>query len=209
VQDELLVRTARLALVGRLARGIMHELNNPLFVVLGLVELVQRDLEPGTKAHERLALALSTGEEIKQLVTTVLDLARDEQPGKPERLSLEEPARQAAGLARRLSLSKELEIVERNAAEPATVLGRPQQLRQLFLMLLVLAERPAAGPATMTLEVTREGEEAVARLAAEVSPPGDAALELDAATAIARAHGGSLAVGVDRGFRAELRLPLV
>src|SRR4051794_8741731 len=187
----------------------MHELNNPLFVVLGLVELVLRDVEPGSKAEERLALALATGGEVKQLVATVLDVARDEGPGEREPLALDVPAREAAALARRLSLSKALEVEERHGAEPAVVLGRPRQLRQLFLTLLVLAERSADGPATVTLAVERAQAEAVARLAAEISPPGDAALELEAATAIARAHGGSLAVGLDGALRVELRLPLV
>ena len=72
----MLLRVGRLALVGRLARGIGHELNNPLFVVLGLVELVLRDLDPGTEAHERLSLALSSGNEIKELVATVLEVAQ-------------------------------------------------------------------------------------------------------------------------------------
>src|SRR4051794_2652784 len=116
-----------------MARGIMHELNNPLFVVLGLVELVLRDAEPDSKAHERLALALATGDEVKQLVAAVLDVARDEVPGEPEPLALDVPAREAAALARRLSLSKEIEIVERHDAEPAVVLGRLRRLRQLFL----------------------------------------------------------------------------
>jgi signal transduction histidine kinase len=206
VDEAAVVRAARLALLGRLTRGVAHELNNPLFVVLGLVELVLRDVEPGTKAHERLSLALATGGEIRELVATVLEFARDAEPGEPGPLALQEPACEATALARRLALAKDVEFVERYPDEPVLVEARAPQLRQLFLTLLVLAERGAAGPATVTLEVGREGADAVARVAADVDAPPDAAFDLEAATAIARLHGGSLAIGRDGPLRAELRL---
>jgi C4-dicarboxylate-specific signal transduction histidine kinase len=200
-EDELVLRVGRLALVGRLARGIGHELNNPLFVVLGLVELVLRDVEPGTKAHERLSLVLSTGNEIKDLVAAVLEVARDEQPGEAEPVALDGAAREAAQLARRFSLSKEVEIEERYPPEPVMVLARARELRRLLLTLLALPQR-----GVVTLEVEPEG---AVRVAAEAPAPADAALELRAAALAARTDGGSLELAGDGPLRAVLRLPLV
>src|SRR5215471_7003344 len=44
----------RLAAVGQLAAGLAHEINNPLFAILGTVEFMLEDASPGTELHERL-----------------------------------------------------------------------------------------------------------------------------------------------------------
>ena len=53
-EPEALLEAGRLTGLGELVRGFAHEINNPLFGMLGLVELLMREIEPGTKAHERL-----------------------------------------------------------------------------------------------------------------------------------------------------------
>ncbi len=55
--ERQLVQSGKLAAIGELASGVAHEINNPLFAILGLVEFLLRDAEPGTKAHERLSRA--------------------------------------------------------------------------------------------------------------------------------------------------------
>ena len=48
--------TRSLLTLGRLTRGVMHELSNPLVALLGSAELALADAEPGTKLHDRISL---------------------------------------------------------------------------------------------------------------------------------------------------------
>ena len=42
--------------LGRLTRGALHELSNPLVGLLGSAELALAEAEPGTKLHGRILL---------------------------------------------------------------------------------------------------------------------------------------------------------
>jgi signal transduction histidine kinase len=53
--------TLALATLGRLTRGALHEISNPLVALLGSAELALAEAQPGTKLHARLSLTHRTG----------------------------------------------------------------------------------------------------------------------------------------------------
>ena len=57
-----------LATLGRLTRGALHEISNPLVALLGSAELALGDAEPGTKLHSRISLTQRTGAEVAEIV---------------------------------------------------------------------------------------------------------------------------------------------
>lgn len=219
--EEQLIRAARNALVGQLTRAAAHELNNPLFVVLGLVELVSLRLDPASKERERLEVALGSGDEIKEILRMLLEIARpDPLDEAPRVLELGEVAAEAVAAARRLTLAKNVAVV----ADPGSgfpVRGRRAELRQLLLTLLANAQEAQPGGGTVTLDLAAAGDEAVVTIADDgpgvpteverrLFEPLAAGLGLAAARAIARAHGGELdlASRPGGGATATVRLPL-
>jgi signal transduction histidine kinase len=194
-EREAVIEGARLAAIGALVRGAAHEINNPLFGMLGLVELLQNEIEPGTKQHERLELIHQSGLEIKRITNALQSFARTDADAD-EVVPLEEAAAQAVELVECATAG--VEIREHYSAEPLLVRGSRARLAQVFLTLLA----NASGIADVRLE--RDGGWAVATVTAR-----GARLGLDAAAEIARMHGGDLepepAVG---GATYVLRLPL-
>src|SRR6266571_1737453 len=73
---EALLEAGRLTGLGELVRGFAHEINNPLFGMLGLVELLLREIEPGTKAHEHLSL-VNAQQSMPSGGTVTVELERD------------------------------------------------------------------------------------------------------------------------------------
>jgi signal transduction histidine kinase len=121
----------RLQTLGRLVPGALHELANPLLVLGGTVEFLLDDAEPGTKARERLELVGSTADEIAEIVRTLQRLARER--FEPETaIALAPFVEETAGLARRFSGVRDVELVVR-AAGDAVVETRPAPLRVAVL----------------------------------------------------------------------------
>jgi signal transduction histidine kinase len=197
---EASIEAARLASLGALVRGLTHEINNPLFGMLGLVELLQNEIEPGTKQHDRLVLIQQSGLEIKRITHALQAFARLEAHAD-ELVPLEEIAAQAVELVTCATAGDGLEIRERYPAEPLLVQGSRAWLAQVFLSLLVNAN--TSGVVEVRLE--RDGEWAVASVTVRATPLG-----LDAATEIAHMHGGDLeSLPTVGGATYVLRLPLV
>jgi signal transduction histidine kinase len=208
-EREAQIESARLASLGDLVRGTAHEINNPLFGMLGLVELLLSELEPGTRAHERLELVRQSGLEIKRITHTLLEFARAE-PGVEEIVALEEVAAQAVELVRCTTAGSSVEIRELYPAEPLVVRVSPARVSQVFLALVLSARRALPDGGVVTVRLERDGDGAVA----SVSDDGverEWSLELDAALDIARMHGGDLVAlpASHAGATVVLRLPLM
>ena len=71
-----LVLLARSAALGDLAADVAHDVANPLFGVLGLVDLLLEDAIPGNDDEERLRLVSRAALEMKATLGGLLDFAR-------------------------------------------------------------------------------------------------------------------------------------
>jgi two-component system NtrC family sensor kinase len=226
--EEQLVQSGRLAAVGELAAGVAHEVNNPLFAILGLTEFLAKDAVPGSKAAERLQLIRQSGEEIKDIVRALLDFAR-ENPEERSLVPIGEVVRQALTLVSRTNAHKGVELVPTYADEDALVEASSNQLKQILLNLITNARQAMPDGGTVWVDVHRDGDEAVVTVADDgpgVSPElagrifepffttqragAGTGLGLSVSLGIAQAHGGTLVLDANRARGAAfiLRLPL-
>ena len=166
--EQQLVQSGKLAAIGELSAGVAHEINNPLFAILGLVEFLLKDAEAGTKAHERLLLIQSTALEIKQIVRALLDFAR-ERSDDYRAVGLDAVVQETINLIRRTSANKGIEIVEQVGEGVFLVDGSPNQLKQVVLNLLANAQQAMPDGGTITISV-EETDEAVTATVADTGP---------------------------------------
>jgi signal transduction histidine kinase len=221
---EQLVQSGKLVAIGELVAGVAHEINNPLFAILALSEFLLKELEPGTRPHERAELIHKTGLEIKEIVRGLLDFAR-ENGNQRTVLSLDGLVGQTVDLVRLTNANKGIRIVE--TYEPVLTDASASQLKQLVLNLIGNARQWSPDSGQINVSVRREGADAVVTVADD-GPGVDAALTerifepffttrghsggtglgLCIGLGIAQAHGGSLAL-MDEGPGATfvLRLP--
>ena len=128
------LEAARLELLGRLLPAALHELSNPLVALVGTVELLLAESEPGP-TRTRLELLSRTGDEITALVRSLQRLSREGLEPETE-LDLVAFTRETAELAMRFSGTKGI-ACEVRAATPVTLVARPAVLRQALVGLLL------------------------------------------------------------------------
>ncbi|MFN4166634.1 MAG: sensor histidine kinase, partial [Ferrovibrio sp.] len=75
--QQQLIRSERLATIGQLSAGLAHEINNPIAVIQGNLDLVRETLGPAaTPVQAELALIDAQVERIRLIVTRLLQHAR-------------------------------------------------------------------------------------------------------------------------------------
>jgi len=142
----------KLASVGRLAAGIAHEIGNPIGIVLGYLELLQRkDIDEA----ERLELIDRMSTEIQRINQTIRQLLDFSRPGPGERqaIPVHPLIRETLAVLNHQLKKQEIEVFLELKAESDTVFAKADQLKQVFLNLMVNAadameatnERPQGG----------------------------------------------------------------
>jgi signal transduction histidine kinase len=147
-----LIQSEKLASIGTLAAGLAHEINNPLASVAscaeGLIERLKNSSDHGKNKQsgveasdifpEYLKIIYNETFRCKSIISNLLNFSRQSEPKFDyininnviqETLSIVQYQRQLKDQKMHLDLSK----------EPCDVLGDPQQLKQVFLNLLINA----------------------------------------------------------------------
>jgi PAS domain S-box-containing protein len=136
-----LVASEKLAVAGRLAASIAHEIHNPLDSVANLLFLLQQEDDPAKRA-EYLRLAQQELSRGMQISRTMLSLYRE--PKSPIQIDLRELIEGVLLLLDRRVQHQGISM-ETHIAGDLAVGGFPAELRQVFTNLIVNAIE-AAGP---------------------------------------------------------------
>jgi two-component system NtrC family sensor kinase len=137
-----LVRSERLASVGRLAAGLAHEVGNPIAALIGLEDLL---LEGGLDPAEQQDFLQRMRKETERISRILRDLLQFARPGEPHELpggAEGDVAEAVADTAALIAPQKAMRGVELEVDVPRelpTVALRAEQLMQLVLNLVLNA----------------------------------------------------------------------
>jgi two-component system, NtrC family, sensor kinase len=139
--QETLIRSERLASVGRLAAGMAHEIGNPLAALLGLEELLMTaDLPPDERRDVLVRMKRET-ERIHRVLRDLLAFSRTKTPETAEQGRADVSSVLAEVLAL-LGPQKEMRDIEIGSDVPKDVPAvaiPPERLQQVLLNLLLNA----------------------------------------------------------------------
>jgi PAS domain S-box-containing protein len=145
-------RGERLAAFGALASGIAHEIKNPLVAIRTFAELLPERFTEEDFRKDFSAIALKEIERIDQLVARLRGLAvPSHQPFRS--VDVIEPIEETLALLRGQFMQKRIRINRAYGASNSRISGDPDQLKQLFLNLLINAVEAMEHDGEVTLRL--------------------------------------------------------
>ena len=148
----------RLGMIGQLAAGLAHELNEPLGSILGYAQLAQRSFGLPDQTGRDLGKVVKASLHARDIVRRLLVFAR-QAPVRHERVSLNEVVRESLFLLESRCRRAGVKIVLSLQPEDPAVLADRSLIEQAFLSLAVngIQAMPSGG----RLEVSTAGGERV------------------------------------------------
>ena len=154
--QELLFRSEKLASIGRLAAGIAHEINNPLFPIRINLEHMIEDIKDSVPIRiDDVEETLNSVERISRIVSQLLEFTgkRRNNSETLEIISIKDVMRSVLSLSQKFLEKEKVQIIDDLPALPM-LYGNHDQLEQVFLNLILNAN--AAMKAGGTLTITGE-----------------------------------------------------
>jgi signal transduction histidine kinase len=226
--QEQLVVSERLAALGEMSAKVAHEINNPLAIIKNYLLLIRRSL--GDKAETGRFVDI-VGQEIARIARIVKELLDFQRPNgmvfqKVDVVRLIDEVLLLVG--RQLETSR-VEVVCRFAAECPAIEGSPDNLKQVFLNLIINACDAMKDGGRLQIAVEQSGEMVSIRFSDTgpgipvdvvprifepfftTKPPGQGTgLGLSVCYGIIKKHRGSITFNnTDSGGCFEIRLPVV
>lgn len=147
-----LVQAGKLATLGTLASGVAHEISNPLFSILGRVELLRRDADrhlASSRAIEYVDSIHEMSVRISDIVKALLTFSRRDSALGP--IDIHRLMNDTIGLVERdLALSR-ISVVRNFAPGAPYTVGNPAKLKQALMNIVLNAKDAMPGGGTITL----------------------------------------------------------
>ena len=136
-QDEI-IRSEKLASVGRLAAGIAHEIGNPIGITLGYLELINKNKTTEDEQKDFLVRIESEITRVNRIIRHLLDFSRPSN-GQPQQTHVHPLIRRTADILAPQPVMASIRIDYRLEAVEDEIIADPNQLQQVFLNIILNA----------------------------------------------------------------------
>jgi PAS domain S-box-containing protein len=139
--QQAMMQSEKLALTGRLAASLAHEINNPLQSVIGCLDLAEESLKEGQQDDARRMLRIGV-EELQRaatIVTQLRDLNRPVEMGGRELVDVKNLLEQVLLLTDKQCRQNDVEVNWEAESDLLWLSAAPDQIKQVFLNLILNA----------------------------------------------------------------------
>ena len=151
LRAQVTLRQERLALIGQLASGVVHDVNNLLMILMHSAQRLAVGLEPEHPLQKEVAIVDREAERVRALMRQVLTFGRREEPA---RVVLFHAVLHDLDVLMRRSLGARILLTVTHGQVNDKVSAIPSRLEQMLLNLIVNARdaMPQGGTVTLTTE---------------------------------------------------------
>ncbi len=139
-----IIRSEKLASVGRLAAGIAHEIGNPIGIILGYLQLLREEHITDQEREDFIKRVETEITRVNRIISQLLDFSRPSS-GKKEENGVHELIMDTINMLKPQSVMSKIEVNPQFRASSDRVTADPGQLRQVFLNIILNAADALAG----------------------------------------------------------------
>jgi signal transduction histidine kinase len=158
--QEQLIQSEKLAATGQFSASLAHEINNPLGIIKNYLQILSESLEDGNPDQHNVKAIKEEVDRIARIVKSFMDFSR---PNKEEMslLELSSVLKQTIFLVSQEFSTRNIEIKAELSEKLPPVKGSEDQLKQVFLNLLVNSRdfMPAGGEIVISAREVEGGVE--------------------------------------------------
>jgi two-component system NtrC family sensor kinase len=169
--EQQLRRSETLAVAGRLASGIAHEVGTPLNIISGRAEMVLRSLPPEHQGRQDLERIIDQIDRVSNILRSLLDTVR---LGKIEiqRVSVETLISRLLPLLEHVVRKRGISMTTSIPADLRNVAGDPGRLQQVFINLLMNAVEATPHDGLISIRAWSSSNDGRAGVTVEVADTG-------------------------------------
>jgi PAS domain S-box-containing protein len=150
--EQQLFESEKLAAVGRLAASIAHEVNNPLEAIKNALYLMQTSSEVEQNSRF-LEIARKETERVSHIIRQMLGFAR--RPGEVDWVDVNQLLEETMVLLEKKMRQQRIRITKTFDPDLPHVRARADQLRQVFLNLILNAQQAISGEGEINISTSR------------------------------------------------------
>jgi two-component system NtrC family sensor kinase len=152
------MRSDRLAMIGQLAAGVAHEINNPLASILLFSRLVAQQVPPNGRVKENLDRIEKETKRCHSIVQSLLDFSRQHEP-TVESVDINSLLDSTLKLFESQYLFHNIQVVKNCNPALRPIQADPSQLQQVLMNIIINAVDAMNGKGRLTLETGFSSEE--------------------------------------------------
>ncbi len=202
-----IMESERLAIIGQLAAGVAHELNNPLQGIVTYSCLLLERLPADSPGRDSVQKIVTQANRCTQIIRGLLDFSRPKLPQK-KLSNLNQVLEQCVALVEDQSLFHNIRLEKHLDDNLPPVVVDPAQIQQVFLNLLINAAEAMDGDGRLTLATRTAASEGVVEVMFADSGHGISPENLERIfdpffTTKGIGHGTGLGLAISYGFIKE------
>lgn len=156
-----LIQAEKLAVVGQLAAGVAHEINNPLSVISGEAEMLLKDKDKDKDTKDASKNIIEQAERVKIITERLLEFSQKKE-FKLEPLDINNAVEKSIFLLGYQVKKEVIEIIKELEPNLPKVLGDNEQVQEVFLNILLNATQAMEEGGRLTIrtrveEITKYG----------------------------------------------------
>jgi two-component system NtrC family sensor kinase len=144
------MESERLAMVGQLAAGVAHEINNPLTGIVTYSQLLLEKVPGEGSTRSSLQKIVTQANRCRKIVRGLLDFSRQSKPDERP-CNVNTVLQECLSLVANQALFQNIEVARNLAEDLPLVPMDPSQIQQVFLNLIINAAEATTGPGRLAL----------------------------------------------------------